>query len=247
MTESENTAKLLNLSSAGGCTSKDGAASMGDSPVTVSDRGILKWSPVKYDSEEYIAECISIPIGGLTGNAFRSSSVVYHHRRRSEIWFTDPSPESCRIFIYNYLLNAWYSFGGIAADSFFEAGEKFGFFSRNNLYLFNKNEREDTFPDGKVEIASSIVTGRITFGGFDFKKRLFKIALRTGANDTYAIKICDASSNTFDVSAADRSGEQLGYIDKHVSAPRSRYYTVTITASSSTTEQLCGLTLTAAK
>ena len=52
MNETDESSSLMTLSLAGGCSAPNGATPMGDSPVTVSDAGILQWTPVKYDSNE---------------------------------------------------------------------------------------------------------------------------------------------------------------------------------------------------
>ena len=247
LSESGDSSDLFNLSLAGGCDVPDGAASMGDSPVTVSKSGILKWSPVRYDSDEYVAECISAPIGGLPHPSFYTSAAVHSFRSKNEIWFTDPSSSDKRIFIYNTILDAWYCFCGIHADSFFEIGGKTGYFSGNEVYLFDTETYEDISAEGTVPIVGRIVTGRISFGSFDFKKRLFKLAILSGPRNTFDVMIDDASGISLHVPFIDRSGEQLGYTEKRIPAARSRYYTVSLTTLSKNEDRLLGMTMTAAK
>ena len=220
---------------------------MGDSPITVSESGILKWSPTRYDSAEYSATCISLPICGLPHAKFYSTSVIYPCRTRNEIWFTDPHSADKRVFIYNTLLDAWYSFCGIAAESFFEIGGRFGFFSGRDAFLFNDGAAADNDGSNTIPITVKLATGRITFGDFERKKRLFKLSMQTAPQNSFEISSTDASGYSVSLSTVDRSGEQPGYIEERINARRSRHYFLTLTGRSATPEQIIGITLTAAK
>ena len=247
MTEAGDSSSLVHLSSAGGCSISGAATAMGEYPITVSESGILKWSPVRYDSNEYVASCISLPIAGLPQPSFYTSAVVYNFKRKNEIWFTDPSSDDKRVFIYNSLLDIWYSFNGISADSFFDTGSLRGFFCENDIYVFDETSFFDNSGITPTPIIGKIVTGRINFGSFDCKKRLYKLALRTMQNCSLISEITDASGKSIRMLSSDTAGEQSGYIEQRVPAARSRYYTIAITNIPGKNSAISGMSLSATR
>lgn len=245
--ESDPSSRLTHVSSMGGCVSPNGAIPIDDTAITVSGNGILRWSPARYDSSEYVAEHLSTPLGNLLDGLYLTDAVAYFYRGMGELWFSIPGNSEKQIFVYNVSLNAWYRFIGINADSFFEINGRLGFFSGSSLCLFDP-DRSDDFFDGETNaIVSSVTTGRVNFGSFDTKKRLFCVALRSDPGASVNLTVTDALGNSKSSAVTDFSGELMGYIEARTDVLRSRYYNIRITCASSSSDSIYGISLFAAK
>lgn len=245
LAESGGASSLSMISSYAGCSAKGAALSIQDSPVTVSEIGVLVWSPVSYDGDEYVAKCISHPIEGAFSEQFYSSTVAHLHRSRGELWFSDPSSDDKRIFIYNTLTGHWYSYSGISADSFFDAGGRIGFFSGRDAYVFDDSATEDTSDEVTTPIIASLTTGTVDFGDRESSKRLCKLSLTADPDTELDVTVKDALGNTVESKVTSSHGEGVGYADLRLSVPRSMHYTVTVTSPPSSSGRLRSLKLTA--
>jgi len=245
LTESDGISLMFPISSYAGCSTKGGALSIQDRPVTVSEAGILVWSPISYDNDEYVAECISAPIDGLTSPSFFRSSVAHLNRRTSELWFSDPMSADKRVFIYNTVSKQWYSYSGISADMFVEIKSKTGFFKENDLYVFDDDATDDSDGSTVSHISSYFSTGILNFGDTASTKRICRVSAAADPDSDLEISIRDdtgrMTSDLFSTSLNDK----IGYAEKKLSIPRSRHYTVTATARSSAPVNIRYMKLTA--
>lgn len=118
-TKSAGSPYIVPINSSVGCISENGAVLGGNSPYTVSEGGIYRWTSNSDERNECNAVLISGEIGDMLDSSFFDHAVAFYLRERGEVWFADPDSDEQQVFIYSVSGQRWYRFDGIAVDKFF--------------------------------------------------------------------------------------------------------------------------------
>lgn len=218
--------RLTPISHSSGCSVKDGAVTLDNSPVTISDGQILIWTPSTLHDDEYIAKCISSPIAELMVSRENVGAVAYH-KRKNELWFYISGEE--RVWIYNVELKCWYSFDGFSPDLLLTIGGKMAFVSGSALYAFSDELFYDENADGWHPIRAVIESNVMSFGAPNRKKRLARAMVSFLSEGNLHLTITDAESTSVGVDVKVTGNETIDYYETRLPCKRSRYYSFTLT------------------
>ena len=241
----KESSKLIPISQTSGCEAKNGVIAFENSPITISRNGIFRWSVSSLYDDEYTAKCISMPINSLLFSTSTSALTAYH-KSQNELWFYKLGDE--RVFIYNTLLDTWYTFDGFAPEQLFELDGEMAFVSNQRIYAFSPSQNADVTPSGARPISASVKSSIIDFGSFNRHKRLARALLKCSPASHFILRIYDSVGNETSVNLADTNGERLGCIERRVGCKRSRYYSFSLSSEVIESDVLIyGITLTAVK
>ena len=141
---------IVPINSSVGCFSENGAVLGGNSPFTVSEGGIYRWTAEDDERNECNAVCISGKINDMLDSSFFDHTVAYYHRRRDEIWFADPDSDEQDVFIYSVGGGKWFRFSGIPVDLFFSCGDNVGMLYGKYIFAFSELNTVDTGIGGSI-------------------------------------------------------------------------------------------------
>lgn len=126
----------MNINTAIGCGSDNGALSLGNFPVSVGEHTLYRWTSETEELNDCNAESISAGIDSLLPEGFYQKAGLFYDRWVNELWLYAPGVSS-DAWIYSPVSRKWVRFTGITADGFFDADGAVGFFSGNGIYVFD--------------------------------------------------------------------------------------------------------------
>jgi hypothetical protein len=148
---------VMSINSNIGCYSDCGAVLAGNDPISIGRHAIFRWTSDTDELNESNAFSISDAVSPMLDNSFFANARIFCDKKRSEIWFCDPSGDG-NAWIYNYELKYWFRFSNIRAESFFDADGEVGFISDGSFYVFDPELFEDIYTvdntSGETVIAS---------------------------------------------------------------------------------------------
>ena len=169
----------MRINSSSGCFSTRGCAKSGNYPISVSRRGVMRWTSKTDRLEECNAYPISDGISALLPDGFFERAVAYENKWKGEIFFTDPRDATGRIFVYRDSGERWYTYEGIRAELFFDGPSNVGFVFGKDIYLFDDSLSADKpTADTSSAINASFVSQPLDFG-----------LCRSALKRTFAVKI----------------------------------------------------------
>ena len=138
-----------------GCTSFGGAVECANEPVCVSDGAVLRWTSDTDELNECNAYNISSQVESMLPDSFFKNALLVNDKKRSEIFFSDPTDPTGNLWIYNYAIKDWYKFDGIGAKLIFLCGESLGFVSQNTVFLFDEAMTKDRRSDSGTQVITA--------------------------------------------------------------------------------------------
>jgi len=166
----------MRINSFGGCSSHGAVARTRNDPLSVSERGILRWTANTDTLDDCNAYSISDGIVDLMPESFFKNAVVFEDRSRREVLFADKSDSAGTVYVYGSDTEGWYIYKGIHAEMFFETPEGVGFVNGKVLYSFDPSLDKDIEYDGSERMIEGYFASQpIDFGFQEEKKRLMEI------------------------------------------------------------------------
>ena len=163
--------QLIPVNTTAGCSSEGAYGVVGNDPITIMGRRVLRWNSKTDERNECNAEVISREIEPLLDDSFGKQGQVFIDERRGEVWFFMPGKQG-RILIRNEQKNAWTSFDGFVPDGMFGLGERIGFYAGQTIFLFDPEADHDTDEQGNIlGIEAEMLTGFQDFGNAGRVKR----------------------------------------------------------------------------
>ena len=145
-----------------GSVSADAATVIGNSPVTVSDGRVFRFTDDTEDSRLDDVTCSSDALGEMS---FPDGACLFFDRSRQELWLRDPGDDEGRVHICDIRTGNWFDFTGVGADGFFSFDGEVGYFDGCSVYLSDPGKRADDRPDGTVAmIPAAVETHWLGFG-----------------------------------------------------------------------------------
>lgn len=178
---------IIPVNSGVGCFSEDGAVLGGNSPYSVSESGIYRWTSDDDTRNECNAVCISGPIFDMLDSSFSSHAVGFFLRARGEVWFADPDSDEQTVFIYSVSKNAWWRFDGIPVDRFFSYDGDAATLYGRYVFAFSDRFFVDTACDGNTQsmIEARYESNYLDFGCPERTKRLKRMLLNADCDTDY--------------------------------------------------------------
>ncbi len=173
---------VMNINSSGGCALSAAVTRIGNSPVSVGKRAILRWSANTDEFDECNAVSISEEINEKLSPFFAKDAIAFADSYRGELWFHSKACGS-DAWIYNHRRSAWVRFAGISADAFFDADGEVGFVDGKTVFAFADTLFEDTHADGSTaQIRASFEAQNLDFES-NAQKRLSGMTLCADSGD----------------------------------------------------------------
>lgn len=240
----------MNINSTVTCAAKNGAAILGNDPVSVGKHTLFRWTTETDEKNECNAYSLSAPIDSELCEQFFAKAVLYTDTGRGELWFHGRDEEGT-VWIYSLPHSAWFRFTGIHADRFFDLDHEVAFFLGKELFCFDPSLLEDYGVDGTpIPIVASFQSGALDFGT-DAKKKLDSFVLRADESDEVpTVRICadGLGEVVFPMglhpTTANRAGNHT--VRRHrLHSGRFHHATVTVTAEGAFPLRIHGLSLAA--
>lgn len=141
--------QLIPINTTMGCSSEGAYTVVGNEPITVMGRRVLRWNSKTDERNECNAEIISREIEPLLDAEFGKRARVFTDAQRGEVWFYMPGKQG-RILIRDEQRECWTSFDGFVPDGMFAFGERIGFFAGATVFLFDPEALVDTDEQGRT-------------------------------------------------------------------------------------------------
>lgn len=163
--ESENDKlQLIPVNTTMGCSGEGAYTVVGNEPITVMGRRVLRWNSKTDERNECNAEVISREIEPLLNAEFGKRVRVFADAQRGEVWFYMPGKQG-RILIRNEHGDSWTSFDGFVPEGMFSFDERIGFFAGQTVFLFDPEAHCDTDEQGRtVGIEAEFMSSFQDFG-----------------------------------------------------------------------------------
>lgn len=244
--EYENgTLRMITVNSTQGCTSRDGIATLGNTPLCVCDNRILAWNSRTDERDECNAASISLPIESLLDERFATKGALYADPVHNEVWCYLPG-EASRILIWQEDSKSWTSFDGLVVDRVFCLEGRVGFYHGNTLYCLDEQADVDTDANGETRpIEIEYLGSYLDFG---------EPAAAKHVSSAEAFAQCEAGKMTLLLQRADGKktavcmqgqGGQLSLLHRRVNVGRFRFLRVGFRTSCKGAVRVFGLHVTA--
>ena len=175
----------VTVNSTYGCTSDGAALMLGNDPICISKRSILKWTSDTDELNECNAYSISEEIESRLDASFFENATIFADRGTGELYFCDPSDENGVVWIYASRTKNWYKYDGVGAESFLEIGDKVAFTKENTLYIFDPSSTLDILANGEERpITAYFESLPQDVGAAENKKRLSGMSLDAEMQNT---------------------------------------------------------------
>ncbi len=204
-TKDTDTPYIIPINSGVGCLSEDGAILGGNSPYTVSEGGIYRWTSKDDERNECNAVCISSQINNMLYPSFFDHAVAFYNRKRDEVWFADPDSDEQDVWIFLAHEEKWYRFSGIPVDRFFSLSGQVCMLYGRYIFGFSESYKVDTAIGGalKENIVAYYESNLTDFGYIERSKHLRRMLFKADCDS-------DAISITL---VGDRGGQKVVEID----------------------------------
>lgn len=174
---------LIPVNTTWGCSSPEGLAVLGNTPITVCGRTVVRWTTDTDERNECNAVPISAPIAARLPELFGKQAVAFANQARREIWFYIPGSAE-RIWIWQDALSGWTSFDGFAPQGLFSVGNRVGYFSGTDVYVLDEQALCDRKADGTCAgIPTVYESGWLDLGGEQYVKRGLEASVCVQAGD----------------------------------------------------------------
>ena len=151
MTDSERMERenlgLLTINATLGCTAPNGAVAVGNRPISICGRSLLRWTANTDEADECNAQVISAPIAELLTQRHARGGRLLYDRGRGEVWLYLPG-EAARVWLWNEQQDCFFSYEGIDPDGMLLCGEDVVFRRGKAVYAFSSEARGDTDAEG---------------------------------------------------------------------------------------------------
>ncbi|MBQ8207861.1 MAG: hypothetical protein IJZ89_03905, partial [Clostridia bacterium] len=244
---------IVPINSGVGCLSENGAVLGGNSPYTVSEGGIYRWTSEDDERNECNAVCISGEIGDMLDESFFAHASAFYLRSRGEVWFADPDSEDQEVFIYSIPGGKWYRFDGIPVDMFFSYGDRVCMLYGKYIFAFSEDDLEDTSAEGAVHsnIEAYYESNLTDFGYPERTKHLGRVLVKAECDgDPFSVTVTGdmGGSKTIEVKEnGSENGKYPTYFDAHSGIGRFREMNYIIRSDSLGRTRIMSLTLSALK
>lgn len=252
-TKSAEAPRFIPINSSIGCLSEGGAVLGANSPYSVSEGGIYRWTSNDDERDECNAVCVSTEIGDMLDESFFSHAQSFYLRKRGEVWFSDPDSDEQRVLIYSIPRGQWFSFDGIPVDTFFQYKGDVGMVYGKYIFAFSDDNLVDTACDGKTQsnIEAYYESSLTDFGIEERTKHLKRILVKADCDgDSFDVILSGDRGGTKQVKVKERKveGEKYStYLDARVNIGRFREMNFTLRSSGEGRTKVRSIMLVASK
>ena len=134
-----------------GCRAIDAAVYLDGDPVVINAGGIFRLHATVSEPDTFEIKCISEELPQLCGEAFADNAIVFEDPVHRELWFSSPSIEGGRVWVYQIEQRLWVSFDNVSPTFFCFIGSLIGFASGKYLRVFDEELCTD---DGEAIVAT---------------------------------------------------------------------------------------------
>lgn len=139
-----------------GCRSLDGVTMTKNSPISVGQNTVYRWTSDTDERNECNAVTISSAIHDLLDDDFFEHAIAYRNEKRGELWFHAKNVDDT-VWVYGVTNAQWYRFTGIRADGFFDfLGQTF-FWQGQDLFVFDQSCYEDVIDASGTKVPITAV------------------------------------------------------------------------------------------
>lgn len=156
-----------------GCLSSDGYVLAQNDPITIGRHGLYRWESKDPDITQRDAIRISEAIDSLLTPDILKTATLFYDPMRDELWLNLPARSE--IWICAMKRNEWFCFTGISANRFFDADGQVGFFSGNEVSVFEPTLSFDVELSGFCNVISAVYQTPLLNFGTDKKKNLYRL------------------------------------------------------------------------
>ena len=154
MTDSERLDRpglgLQTVNASLGCTAPGGALSVGNRPISICGRSLLRWTANTDEADESNAQVISALIAPLLTPEHAREGQLLYDRAHGEVWVYLPGQPG-RVLLWNEHSGYFYSYAGVDPDGMLLCGEQVAFFRGRAIYAFFEEARGDTDENGETK------------------------------------------------------------------------------------------------
>ena len=140
--------RILRINDTMGCSASGGLGVVGNSPISIFGRSILRWSSNTDEQNECNGQVISLPVEAMFEENFGVRRRIFADIARREIWLYVPGASE-RIYLWLENQGGFCSFDGFSPQGLFMLGERVGFYVNEQLYVLDRNATYDTDASGQ--------------------------------------------------------------------------------------------------
>ena len=233
----------LGINSGIGCASAEGIALAENDPVTVGEYTVWQWSGETDRLSERNASRLSEAIDPLLSPEDYASAQLYYNRRERELWMNLPHRDE--VWIYHTGHRAWYRFGGISADQFFDLETGVAFLRGSKIFVFDETLNVDCDADGEERPIEAYYLSTVSDFGTAENKNLCRLTVRGDlGGGTLSVTFSGDGTQPVRCELSDDSSAH-SVIDRRVSSGSFRCGSVRISSSDGARPVIHSLTLRA--
>lgn len=245
-TEGEDgTLHMSVINSTQGCTATGGIEMLGNVPLSISGRRILRWDGNTDERDECNAQVISAPVEPLFPEAFATGGRIHLDSSRGELWCYVPGRVS-RILIWQTEVGSWTSFDGFVPDLVFDLSGRVGVCCGKVLYVLDQTAGVDTDEMGvEHPIGGEYLSAFLDFGQAGAIKHIRHAQVTAQCESgamTLLLERADGQSQAVDLAG---DGEVLSVLHRRISMGRFRFLRVGFRTSGKGSARIFGLSITA--
>lgn len=236
--------RLILVNTSLGCSCAGSYAVIGNEPITLMGRTVLRWNSKTDERNECNAQVISSDIEPLLDEAFGKQAACFTDTGRGEVWFYTPDKPG-RILIRDEQNECWTSFDGFVPSGIFDAFDRVGFFSGATVFVFDPSAMCDTDAQGVTHgIEAELMSGFLDFGHAGRIKRMVGVTVIADCGEQSAELVLQRVSGREKVILL-RGGGEVSVMQARACSGRFRYLRFGVRCSSVGKWHLHGVRLTA--
>ena len=234
----------MSINSTAGCSSSECVVRAGNSPVSIGQSAILRWTSATDERNECNAKSISDRISEALPQSFFKNGIAFHDIYKDELWFTERYGDGT-VWIYSVSADRWFAFTGVTADGFFDANGNVAFYNGNSLFIFDEGLKDDLLTNYGTtrQIEAFFRTGNLDFETAN-PKRLTEIELKffSDGDPIYVFIITDKDEMA-GVSTKSASGHTI--MKQRLRSGRFSFVNAVVLATGGASQMIHSLTLNA--
>jgi hypothetical protein len=218
---------------------------LGNVPLSISGRRILRWDGNTDERDECNAQVISAPVEPLFPEAFATGGRIHLDSSRGELWCYVPGRAS-RILIWQTEVGSWTSFDGFVPDLVFDLSGRVGVCCGKVLYVLDQTAGVDTDEMGvEHPINGEFLSAFLDFGQVGAIKHIRHAQVTAQCESgamTLLLERADGQSQAVDLAG---DGEVLSVLHRRVNMGRFRFLRVGFRTRGKGRARIFGLGITA--
>lgn len=213
-----------------GCTAPGAVFLVGNSPISVNGRDIIRWTSQTDERDECNGSVISATIRSLLPESYAKKAQGVVLRGSREVWLYEPGGSE-GVFVWQEDRESWTRFSGFSPEGMFAIEDRIGFYTQTKIFLFDEGATADEAFDGtQTGIRAVYASSWMDMGEPRSAKRfLYGHVIADCGEQTVSMAIATPSGRQASVELTG-TGQVFSVMGHRAGAGRFRYLQVRVTA-----------------